>query len=278
MTPAKNETVTDLVAELSIAIAQQPEASAVAPVDELTVTDEVTFQRVSLIAQACATQIGRIQSRWKDIKAKAFATHKSAVASETAEIAPFEKVKFTATENMRQFRIAQDKERKRLEAVEAQRVEAERQRLAQEEAAARRKQEELEKQARELVRAGEVRAAKEVAAQAQAVKAEAVELKQEAAAVTEQAVYVPAAKAAGVGEKRPWGAVCFDPMMLIKAVAEGKYPLEHLIPQRGGPDKMVPVLEINQAVLDHYARRMQATMKIPGCRSEEGFSLSVRKG
>lgn len=274
---AKPESILD-IGELSTALARQPEPAGLAPTDDLTVTDEVTFVRVGLIAQACATEISRIKSRWADIKAAAFATHKKAVAKETGELAPFEKVKLTATENMRQFRIQQDRERRRLELEAADKAESERQRLAKEAADAETKREKLEAQARELRRQGDVRQAKEIAAQAETAKEEAKELVQEAAAVTEQAVYVPVAKAEGVGEKKPWSAVVEDAMLLIKAVAAGEVPLMHMVPQRGGPDKMVPILEINQAVLDHYAKRLQDTMKIPGVRAEQGFSLSVRKG
>lgn len=279
MTPtAKTETVTDLVAELSIAIAQQPAGGAVVPTDDLTVKDEVTYTRVSIIAQACATEISKIQSRWKDIKAKAFATHKSAVASETSELAPLQKVKDACVNNMLEYKRLELEERRRLEREATQKADAERLRLAREEQAKQAEQARLEAAAREARRQGDIKAAREMTAQAATVKQEIAEVKEEGAQVTEEVVRAPAAVAAGVGERRPWTAEVFDANLLINAVAEGRFPLMHLCPQRGGPDKLIPIIEINQAVLDHYAKRQQDSMAIPGARAVRGFGLSIKKG
>lgn len=276
--PATHETVTELVQRLGTALAEQPKSTALAPTDDLTVTDEVTFTRVGIIIQGCATEISNIESRWKDVKAGAFANHKLIVAKEKGEIAPFEKVKATGTSNMLTFRRRQEQERRDVEAAEQRRVDAERLRLLQEERAKDAERLRLEQAARDARRDGDIRQSKELAAQAAVVTQEITQVQDEAASVTEEAVYVPPAKVEGIGERRPWGAEVFDANLLIKAVAEGKFPLMHLIPQRGGPDKMVPIIEINQAVIDHYARRQQDSMAIPGCRAVQGFGFSVKKG
>lgn len=272
------ETVTELVQQLSTALAKEPEITAVAPKDDLTVTDEVTFVRVGIIVKGCAEKIKTIESKWKDVKAGAFANHKLIVSKEKEETARYEMVKDTGTSNMLAFRKRQEQERRDAEAAAQRKTDAERLRLLQEERAKETERLRLEQAAKDARRDGDIRQAKELAAQAAVVTEEIAQVQDEAAAVTEEVVYQPAAKVEGIGERRPWGAEVFDANLLIKAVAEGKLALMHLIPQRGGPDKMVPIIEINQAVLDHYARRQQDSMAIPGCRAVQGFGFSVKKG
>ncbi len=280
MTPTKTETVTDLVAQLREDIDSRPVVLAAAPPDitALAVTDEVTYARVGLIVQECAHQMGKIESRWEKVKKAAFALHKSVCGEEATELAPFKQVRKVGTDNMLEYKRLEIEERRRLEREAAAKAEAERQRLAAEERNKQAEQQRLEAAAREARRQGDIRAAKEMTAQAATVKQEIAEVKEEASQVTEEVVRVPAAAAAGVGERRPWTGEVFDANLLIKAVAEGKFPLMHLCPQRGGPDKLVPIIEISQAVIDHYAKRQQDSMAIPGVRAVQGFGLSIKKG
>ena len=91
--------------------------------------------------------------------------------------------------------------------------------------------------------------------------------------------------AAGVGERRPWVARVTDPMVLIRAVAEGKVPLMHTIPVRTKvngkfQDVMtaVPVVEINMSVLHYAAKRLgMENIGFPGAVGERDFGLSFRK-
>jgi hypothetical protein len=107
-------------------------------------------------------------------------------------------------------------------------------------------------------------------------------------------VHAPAAKAEGIGERRVWKGICDDQIALMAAIVSSDpryvvtsgltnvkvlaFPLKHLVPVRGGPDEFKPIFELGQAVLDHYARRQQDSMAIPGCHAEQEFGLSVKKG
>ncbi len=217
----------------------------------LEVIDDESFEIAANIAQTCASRINTIQDENNDLNKAckaAHGAHKAIVKVLKDLVEPYERVKTICTVKMRTYRINQDNQRRQAEADRQREQEAERLRL--ETAAALAK------------RVGDLRTVREVAQKIEEVQ---------------QAPFIPDAKpqVEGLTERRPWVGVLDDEMVLINAITSG-YPLMHSVPKRGGGgEELVPILIVNQAVLNHYAKRLGENMRVPGCSAQRGLDFSV---
>lgn len=91
---------------------------------------------------------------------------------------------------------------------------------------------------------------------------------EEAEAIQQELVYVPAVaqveqtKIAGVSTRSSWKGRVTDKLELVKAVADGRADLA--------------LLDVNQSVLDGLAKALKGGLKVPGCEPYEDKTLSVR--
>lgn len=291
MTPALTQLATELDEQKQalVALADAPMLEPIS--DDLVITDDVSYTRVGEIALAVKAAIKKVQVRWADIKKGASDHHKKIVAQENAELAPLLAAQTTCVNNMNRFLQLQEAERRRKEREESDRAEAERRRLAAQAAAEKAEQDRIAREAAAALKQGDMRKAAELAEQAQVAAAKVEETKEEAAAVTEMAVVSSAPKVAGITPRKKWKAqpknasevwtpteIDKATIELLKAVVAGTIPLRYLTPQRGGPDTMQPIVEVNMAVLGNLAVRQQASMNIPGWEAveESGLAVSAR--
>lgn len=163
-------------------------------------------------------------------------------------------------------RIAKEREQSRLAeearvkaAIEAQRI-----------------QDAADAEAARLRKAGEMRQAREIVATAA----------EQATAVVEQAdsladlgtIEQAPAKLAGVSDSRPWVGELVDMKALCLAIGTGKVPLEWLTPVRGQGEQMVPLVSVNQGVIDYIAKRMgKEDLQIPGIKGTRSVQLRFSK-
>lgn len=265
----------------------------------LPVTSQESYEIVALHAKWCASTCSSIGKWWAGLKKKAYESHQSLCEREARELAPKEIIQEACTLNMNNFLAAQERERRRKEREEADRAEAERKRLDAEAAAQQTEQDRIAREAAAALKKGDVRAAAELSEQAEAAAEQVQATKEEAAAVTEMAVVSSAPKVAGITPRKKWKAkpkgaseiwtqgalevwtpqeIDKATLELCKAVVAGTIPLRYLTPQRGGPDTMQPIVEVNMAVLGNLAVRQQASMNIPGWEAveESGLAVSAR--
>lgn len=81
----------------------------------------------------------------------------------------------------------------------------------------------------------------------------------------------------GVKESLLWTGQCDDVMKLIGEVASGKFSLMHemIKTKNGKPEtREVPILVVNQELLDYLATRTETNFNVPGCDSFQELSLS----
>jgi hypothetical protein len=243
-------------------------------VDKYRITSNEDYVEVGKLIVTAAGAVGQIQDAYKQVKATAHAAHAKICGNEKADLAPWVKIREVGDREIKAWN--RKKEQERREAEERQRREdAERERAAR--AEADRIAREAQEAALALKRAGDVRRARETVQAAQET-AQAVIL--EAQALSEVGMIIPdnKPKVAGLGESRPWTGVVDDAMALIKAVASGKVPLMHEVSKRGGGTEMVPIIEVNSAVVTYLAKRLQSEdIGLPGCRGEQDFGLRVSK-
>lgn len=71
-------------------------------------------------------------------------------------------------------------------------------------------------------------------------------------------------KVTGIASKSTWCGECDNFTVLVKAVAEGKAPIN--------------LLTLDQTQLNKYARAQERAMSIPGCRAVEKKTLSSARG
>ncbi len=218
----------------------------------LQVIDDESFEIAAGITQTCAARINTIQDPDNDLNKackSAHGAHKAIVKVLKDLTEPYERVKMLCTTKMRAYRQEQDRQRQEAERAQRQQQESEQRRL--------------EAEAAEAKRVGDLRTVREVVQKIEEVQ---------------QAPFIPDAKpqVEGLTERRPWTGVLDDQMVLIKAIADGTYPLMHAIPLRGGGEEMVPIVIVSQAVLTHYAKRLGENMRVPGCHAERGLDFSVR--
>jgi hypothetical protein len=239
---------------------------------EFRVETEEDFQIATELIQKSARWMSSVEVFFDEGKKKAHAAHRWFTQTIAGLCAPYD-VRPVLQPKMVAFRKRQDDERRAAEekarreaeaAEQAARAEAERIRLEAERAAA------------ELRKQGELKAAREMQAEAAEQAQNVVE---QAQAIADVGTILPAApKVAGLGESRPWIGVIDDPMEVIKAVAAGKVPLMFTLPKRGGGMEEVPLLEVNQRVVTEMAKRLgRPSIGIPGCRGEREVGLRFSK-
>lgn len=186
----------------------------------------------------------------------------------TATKKPME-VRSVLVPRMKKYRADQDRiKREAEERARREREEAERQ--AREEAA--RIQREADAAAAQLRQQGEMRAAREAQEQAQQAAQAVV---QQAEAIAEVGVILPSAKpAGGPGEAYPWVGEVVNMKALCKAIGDGVIPLEYAMPVRGQGDQMRPLVVVDQALLNHIAKRMgREDIGLAGCVGKRDLQL-----
>lgn len=217
----------------------------------LEVKDDGAYATAAEIIQTCAARIKAHEDIWAPARQTSHLAHKTITETITKLTRPYTVIRSILETKMKDYRNAQ----------EAAKVARETEIRDSGNAL----QKELADKARELRRAGDIRGAKELEAQAGTV-------------ITD--IVLPDAKpeVQGLTEKRPWQPVIEKPMALIVAVAEGRVPLLHTIPKRGGGEEEFPILEINMAVLKHYVQTLgpDIAQKLPGIKAEKGLTFSVK--
>ena len=119
---------------------------------------------------------------------------------------------------------------------------------------------ELLAKAKELRRQGMIREAK-------ALEAEAGEV------ITDVVLADQSPEVEGLQDKWPWKGVCESPMDLIIAVAEGRQALTVSIEVKGEL-REVPILIPNEQAINYFARKLQNSMKIAGCKARQDVQFA----
>ena len=218
----------------------------------LTVTDEFTYERAADLLKSAVQRITTVEEFFEDSKSLAFKLHKSITSKIAFLTGPYRKVRETLEGKMKVYRLAQDEATKKAtEEIQASGTEL---------------KQELEKRAEDARMVGNIKLAKELEAQAATVIVDVV---------------LPDSRpdVEGIGERRPWKGKIRNEMELIVAVAEGRYPLMVTIIKKSGEVVEMPILEINQSVVDYICKRTEKDTKIPGIDAYEDLDFSVsRKG
>jgi hypothetical protein len=121
----------------------------------------------------------------------------------------------------------------------------------------------LEQEAQDLIAMGYLSKAKELLAQADVV----------AAPIS----LPPPPKVAGARDTEKWAITVTDILAVVKAVAEGRFPLMHQVQPRGSKEmEELPLLEVNMKVLRALVDRQGdgITKKIPGISVKPDVSFS----
>ena len=238
-------------------------------VEAMTVTDEVSYKAAADIITRSDAVVASVESYFEADKNLAFKLHKSICAKINTLAAPWKNVRAVLIPKMTTFRRQQE-EKRRAEELRLQREAEKREHEARQEAL--RIQQEAARAAEELRRAGQMREAKEAQTRAQEQAAEVVNTAQ---ALADIGTVLPAtAPMGGPGEARIWGGVVDDILATCRAVGSKQIALEYELPKRGGGTEMVPLLEVNQRVIDYLAKRHgREDINVPGCRGDRGLSL-----
>lgn len=246
----------------------------------LPVTDEESMLAVGAIVTECVTIRAGIVGFWAEAKDLAHRAHKRLCDLESRDLESKDIIREAADRNINAFRMKQEEDRRAEERRVQQLAQEEQRRLLAESERQFREKERLEAVAREAKRAGDMATARIANQEAALAVQQAEVLEEKAVAVLDEVVHAPApvAKIAGRVEKWPWVGTVVDPKALIKAIAAGEVPLEHTIPVRGGGEQTVPLVEFNDAVIQYYAKRLEANARIPGCEFKETLQSAQRRG
>lgn len=265
----------ELTGVVSIDLRNEPQfpfdpSAAATAAQSLTVRDEESYAIAARMIQESAACIAKVEAFYEEDKTLAYRLHKSICDKVTKFTASWRTVRPLLEQKMKTYRAEQE----RIRREEEQRIarEAEQARLLAE-AEARRISEEADRKADELRRSGEMKAAREVIAEA-AVQAETVV--ETADSLADLGVIAPAAeKVQGVQESRPWKGEITNLRTICKAIGDGVVPLEWLTPVRGQGEQMLPLVEVNMGVLHNIAKRMGSeNLGIPGTRGIRDVVLS----
>ena len=121
----------------------------------------------------------------------------------------------------------------------------------------------LEQEAQDLIAMGYLSKAKELLSQADVVSA--------------PISLPPPPKVAGARDTEKWAITVTDILAVVKAVAEGRFPLMHQVQPRGSKEmEELPLLEVNMKVLRALVDRQGdgITKKIPGISVKPDVSFS----
>jgi hypothetical protein len=213
------------------------------------VTSDSEYQRVAELLQTAASRIKTIEDEFESDKSTAHKLWKGITSRIARWTEPYAKLRADCEAKLRPY----------LESLEEAKSTAENQIRESGKAA---KQELLDR-AKELRRQGMIREAKSLEEEAKEAAFEVV---------------LPDAtpEVDGLQNKRPWVGVIDSPMELIIAVAEGRCPLNWTIPLRG-EDIEEPILIINERILNYMARKLQSSMKIPGCHAKQEIKFAAKR-
>lgn len=243
----------------------------------MEVIDEESFQAAAIMIQQSAACIAQVEQFFEKDKSLAHALHKSICDKITKFTASWRTVRPLLEPKMKAFRKRVEDERIAREREQARIAEEARQKAEQE---ARRIQAEADERAAELRRQGEMRAAREVVATA---AEQATSVVEQADSLAELGTIEPApAKLVGVSDSLPWIGEVTSIEAICKAIGNGSIPLKWLTPTRGQGEQYLPLVEINQSVLNNIAKRMgKEDLQIPGAKGirevQLRFSKSVAK-
>lgn len=239
-----------------------------ATAEALQISDETAYQIATEMIQREVAFAARVDAFFNEGRELAHKTWKWFTSTIAATKEPYA-VRQILEPRMKAYRRKQE-EARRAEEQRLQREADQRRREADAEAA--RLQAEADAEAAKLRRDGEMKAAREREALA---AQQAREVVQTAAALADVGVVLPGARpAGGPGEAMPWVAEVTDIKAICKAIGEGKIPLEYLTPVRGKGEQMVPLVEINMAVLNHLAKRMgREDIGVPGAVGKREVQL-----
>lgn len=202
-----------------------PELSVAA---EIVVRDAESYQMAGETWKSLTALEKKIKVYWEEDVSSALKLHRSLVAKRDAMLIPVGEQKNFLRLGMKTF----EDEQERIRRAEQARLEEEARKAAEEAALA---------QAVALEQNGHKSAAEAVIA----------------TPVVAPAVYVPKTTPAGFGNatRRTWGAEVTDIMALVKAVADGKVPVQ--------------AIEANTVFLNQQARALKAALQYPGVRAVE---------
>ena len=201
------------------------------------IPDDATFQRIATAGLDAAANIKAIEAYLAPIKEARHKAWKRVCDVLTDKTRPFLEVKEKASRLVAQYQYEQQQEKKR-------RDEAERVRLAKEE------EERRSLEAEQLAKEGRV---------AEGVALLEMPVVDVMPAVSTAAV--PKIKGVGAAREKFYAEVT-DLMVLVKAVTEGKVPLQ--------------AVEANQRFLDNQARQFERTLQYPGVAVKRDFGSSFR--
>lgn len=202
-----------------------PELSVAA---EIVVRDAESYQMAGETWKSLTALEKKIKAYWEGDVSAALKLYRSLVAKRDAMLIPVGEQKNTLRLGMKSY----EDEQERIRRAEQARLEEEARKAAEEAALA---------QAVALEQNGHKSAAEAVIA----------------TPVVAPAVYVPKTTPAGFGNatRRTWGAEVTDIMALVKAVADGKVPVQ--------------AIEANTVFLNQQARALKAALQYPGVRAVE---------
>jgi hypothetical protein len=215
---------------------------------EFRITDDHGEQAVNGYMRLTSTWADKVANFWKPYKNYFHVLHKAACDAE-AQTAP-------AIANIRK---ACDKAMKEW--------------IRHKEAEARAKQKYIESMNEKLRKSTEAEARKAVL-NGDVSKAE--QLYAEANSMRSPVLIQEPTKLDGTAIKDVWRAEVTDPMALIKAVAEGRIPLMQSVKIKG-KDQEVPLLVINETVLNFFAGKLGATLDWPGVEVKKDLAFAARK-
>jgi hypothetical protein len=213
------------------------------------VTSDSEYQRVAELLQTAASRIKTIEDEFESDKSTAHKLWKGITSRIARWTEPYAKLRADCEAKLKPY----------LESLEAAKSTAETQIRESGQAA---KQELLDK-AKELRRQGMIREAK-------ALEEEAKE------AALEVVLPDVTPEVEGLQNKRPWVGVCDSPMELLVALGEGKFALMHKV-MVSGREVELPIVEVNMTVLNYYAKRLQSSMKIPGCHAKQEIQFAAKR-
>lgn len=207
------------------------------------------FERAGELVLACSNRVTTIETFFEDDKVMANKLHKSITMKISKLTGPYKAVREVLEAKLKVFiRVSEYKDEQIAEEIST---------------SGNALKDDLLKRSKDARMVGDIKLAKELEAQASTV-------------VTDMVIPDSVPEVDGLGLRRPWKGEVENVMELIVAIAEGRVPLVHTV-VRGGNAEELPLLEVNESVLNYIAKRLGKDMKIPGCRAYEDISFAASK-
>lgn len=245
----------ELTGAITLDLSRQPQgeigdaARLALALSQITVEDDVSFRRASEIAQIAASRIKAVEDEFEADKDTAYRMHKSITGRIKRWTDPYKAIREKAEALMKPY----------IQALEATKA-------AQEEnikASGEDARQELLEQAKQARRRGDIKAARELEEQAEAI-------------VTDVVLASNEPEVDGQQIRRPWMGQVDNVMELIVAIAEGRQPLLTTIEVKG-EKKEVPFLIVNEQAITYWAKKLQDSMKIPGCKAVKDINFAMKR-